>query len=88
MDEYLSTSSTHPVLLRVPKLYENMDEATVGEWLVQEGELVNEGQLIVELITDKRTEQIPTTKAGRLLSIIAREKSVVPVGYILAVIGQ
>jgi len=30
-------------LLKIPKLYENMDEATIGEWLVGEGDLVSAG---------------------------------------------
>ncbi|RMD76595.1 MAG: SDR family oxidoreductase [Lentisphaerae bacterium] len=76
------------VFLRVPKLYANMDEATIGEWLIEEGDTVETGQMVVELVTDKATEQLPVETSGKILKILAPEKSVVPVGYILAVVGE
>jgi 3-oxoacyl-[acyl-carrier protein] reductase len=75
-------------LFRLPKLYENMDEATVGEWLVAEGDSVADGQPLVELITDKTVLEYESPLAGTLLRIYAPTKSVVPIGYIMAAFGE
>ncbi len=78
---------TAPQVLRLPKLYENMDEATVGGWHVQVGEPVREGDVLVELITDKTVVEFESPIEGVLLAVYAPEKSTVPVGYAIAAIG-
>jgi pyruvate/2-oxoglutarate dehydrogenase complex dihydrolipoamide acyltransferase (E2) component len=77
-----------PTLFRLPKLYENMDEATVGEWFVTPGETVEKGQLLVELITDKTVLEYEAPETGTLLAVYAKPKSTVPIGYVLAAIGE
>ncbi len=74
-------------IFRLPKLYENMDEATVGAWFVKAGESVVKGRPLVEFITDKTVLEYESPYDGCLLEIFAPEKSVVPVGYILAAFG-
>lgn len=74
-------------LLRVPKLYENMDEATIGAWLAAPGQAVAAGQPVVELITDKTVMECEGPAAGVLLRQYATVKSVVPVGFVLAAFG-
>ena len=74
-------------LFRLPKLYENMEEATIGAWLVADGEPVTIGEALVELITDKTVLEFESTFSGTLLKTYAPVRSVVPIGYILAVIG-
>lgn len=73
---------------RLPKLYENMDEATVGQWLVPEGSTVQAGEPLVELITDKTVLEYESPISGALRKIVAPAKSVVPIGYILALFGE
>lgn len=43
---------------------------------------------MVEIITDKATFDLEAETEGRLKAIIAKEKSVVPVGYIIALAGE
>jgi len=74
-------------LLKVPKASENMDEATLGRWLKQEGEPVAEGEAVLELITDKAEFELPAEKKGILLKRYAAEHSILPVGFVLAAIG-
>lgn len=74
-------------IVELPKLYENMDEATVGPWLVTEGTAVKEGDQLVELITDKTVIDFESPASGVLLAIYAAEKSTVPLGYALCAIG-
>ena len=74
-------------IVELPKLYENMDEATVGPWQVQLGQHLKAGQFIVELITDKTVVEFESPVDGTLLRIYATEKSTVPHGYALYAIG-
>ncbi|MCX7805255.1 MAG: E3 binding domain-containing protein [Planctomycetota bacterium] len=75
------------VLVEMPKANENMTEGTVGRWLVAEGERVEVETMLVEIITDKAVFELPSPAAGVLLRQVAPERSVVPVGYVIAIIG-
>ncbi len=75
-------------ILRVPKLNENMEAAMVGPWAKVVGESVEQGDVLVELITDKAALELEAGESGVLRAATAAEKSTVPVGYALAVIAQ
>ena len=77
-----------PTIVYVPKLYENMDEATIGPWQLDVGRPVSAGVFMVELITDKMVTELDAPVDGVLLAAYATEKSTVPVGYALAAIGK
>lgn len=72
----------------IPKFDANIVEVTVGSWFVKEGTAVHKKESLVELITDKIAFEYEAPASGVLRKILAREKSVVPVGYILALIGD
>ncbi len=74
-------------IVELPKIYENMDEATIGPWQVAVGDTVKAGQFLVELITDKTVAEFEAPADGTLLAIYAQEKSTVPLGYALCAIG-
>lgn len=75
-------------LLRIAKFHESMHEAAIGPWRVAVGDTVAVGQPLVELITDKSVIELETPAAGVLLARFAPEKSVVPLGYVIAAIGN
>ena len=62
------------------------DEATVSFWYVEEDEEVEEGEDLVELITEKTTFNVTAPVSGRLLEILAQEGDVVKVGDIMAIL--
>ena len=62
------------------------DEAEVSFWYVEEGETLQEGQDLVELVTDKAAFTVPAPAAGKLKSILTREGDKVKVGQLMAVI--
>jgi pyruvate/2-oxoglutarate dehydrogenase complex dihydrolipoamide acyltransferase (E2) component len=72
----------------LPKWGVTMQEATVDEWLVSEGQQVQEGQLIVRVGTDKVDTEVEAPASGVLCSIRVREGEVAPVGAVLAVIDE
>ena len=67
----------------VPQLSISMEEAKVSRWLVEDGEPVRAGQLLVEVETDKATVEIEAPAAG-VLRIVAAEGAIVPVEGVLA----
>ncbi len=76
--------------IRIPQAFENMEEATIGRWLKREGDLLRNGEPLCELITEKTTFDLPVEHLSQpeyLRRIVAPEKSIVPVGYIIALAG-
>jgi pyruvate dehydrogenase E2 component (dihydrolipoamide acetyltransferase) len=72
----------------IPQAFENMEEATIGTWLKKEGDTVRNGDALCELITEKTTFDLPAEAEGILRRIVAPEKSIVPVGYIIGILGE
>lgn len=72
----------------LPKWGVTMQEATIEEWLVAEGQLVSEGQPIVRIGTDKVDTEVEAPAGGVLRSIVVAEGEVAPVGAVLAVIDE
>jgi 2-oxoglutarate dehydrogenase E2 component (dihydrolipoamide succinyltransferase) len=70
----------------LPAMGEGVIEATVNKWLVSMGTAVKEDDPLVEVATDKVDSEVPSPAEGTIISIIAREGSVVKVGDVLAVI--
>ena len=67
----------------VPQLSLSMEDAKVSRWLVEHGETVAAGQLVVELETDKATVEVEAPDAG-VLRIVAAEGEIVAVDGVLA----
>ncbi|MEW6743996.1 MAG: dihydrolipoamide acetyltransferase family protein [Planctomycetota bacterium] len=73
---------------KLPDIGEGVAEGEIVRWLVQEGAEVEEDQLLVEVMTDKATVEIPSPVAGTIVEIRAKEGATVPVGGVLVVIGE
>ena len=73
---------------KLPDLGEGVTEGEIDKWLVKEGDVVEEDDLIVEIITDKATAEIPSPWAGVVSKIHHAEGDVVPVGTVLISIGE
>ena len=76
------------VLIRFPKVAPGVEQAMVGAWRKSTGDAVTEGEGLVEIVTDKATFDLECEASGVLLSILAPEKSTIPVNYVLAVVGD
>lgn len=64
----------------IPSLGLTMEEATVIQWLKQEGDVVEKDEAILVIETDKATAEVPSPENGILGGIIANAGDVVPVG--------
>ena len=74
--------------LKMPQLGLTMEEGSVSKWLKQEGDTVKTGEAVVEITTDKLTNEVVSEHDGVLLKIVAQEGEDIPVKGLLAVIGQ
>jgi 2-oxoglutarate dehydrogenase E2 component (dihydrolipoamide succinyltransferase) len=72
----------------MPQMGESVVEGTVGKWLKQPGEFIQEYEPLVEVETDKVTSEVTASVSGTLLKIYIGEGLTVPAGTVLAMIGQ
>ncbi len=72
----------------MPEMGEGVIEGTISQWLKQEGEPVEEFEPILEIETDKVTTEATAEAAGTLLKIYVPQGQTVPVGAVLALIGE
>ena len=78
----MATKATVQVLM--PEMGESVTEGTVLEWLVGEGDAVEEGQTIVEVSTDKVDAEVPATADGVITKIHVGPDETIAVGKPLA----
>ncbi len=74
--------------LSMPRLSDTMEEGTLGRWLKQEGEVIQKGDVIAEIQTDKANMELEAFQTGVLERILVQEGETVPVGDPIAVIGS
>ncbi|WP_145048006.1 2-oxoglutarate dehydrogenase complex dihydrolipoyllysine-residue succinyltransferase [Paenibacillus xylanexedens] len=66
--------------IKVPAMGESITEGTVSKWLVKEGDTVNQGDVLLELETDKVNIEISAEESGVLEKIIRQEGDTVEIG--------
>jgi pyruvate dehydrogenase E2 component (dihydrolipoamide acetyltransferase) len=74
--------------ITMPKLGETVTEGTVGSWRKQVGDQIEFDDPLFEVSTDKVDSEIPSPYDGVLLEIVVPEGETVPVGTVLARIGE
>ena len=71
--------------IKIPNVGESVTEATVGEWFKKDGDFVELDEILVELETDKATQEFPAEAAGTL-KIMVDEGDTVLIGQVIATI--
>jgi pyruvate dehydrogenase E2 component (dihydrolipoamide acetyltransferase) len=74
--------------LLMPKLGMTMEEGTVVKWYKQVGDKVAEGEILLEILTDKVNMEVEAPAAGEVLALLAAEGDIVEVNKPIAFIGQ
>lgn len=74
--------------IEMPKLSDTMEEGVIAKWNVKEGDKVQSGDIIAEVETDKATMEVEVFDSGTILKIIVDEGDSVPLGGLMAVIGE
>jgi len=74
--------------IRVPALGESIVDAVIAKWLKHEGDAVQQGDVLVELETDKVNVEVNAEQSGVLQRVDKKEGDVVAVGDVLGLIGE
>ena len=74
--------------IRMPKMGDGMEEGTINIWLKKEGDHVTSGEPLAEVETDKANVEISSYETGVLSKIVVAVGQTVPVGEVIAVIGE
>ena len=72
----------------MPKLGVDMQEGEIIEWKKQEGDEVKEGDILLEIMSDKTNMEIEAEDSGVLLKIVKGNGQVVPVTEVIGYIGS
>ncbi|MFL8712737.1 dihydrolipoamide acetyltransferase family protein [Clostridioides sp. GD02377] len=74
--------------VKMPKFGLSMEDGTIGTWLIEEGNIVNKGDELLEIETDKITNTVEATEDGVLRKILFEEGEVVNCGEIICIIAD
>src|SRR5205823_601223 len=72
----------------MPKLSPTMEEGQLARWLKNEGDRVTTGEPLAEIDTDKATMEAQALTTGVLRKILVPAGSTVPLGQVIAIIGE
>ena len=73
--------------IRMPKMGDGMEEGTINAWLKKEGDMINNGDPIAEVESDKANVEITTYETGVLTKIVVQVGETVAVGEVIAIVG-
>ncbi len=72
----------------MPKAGSEMEEGEIVQWFKKEGDEVKEGDVLLEIVTDKVNMEIEAEASGTLLKILHKAGETVPVVETIAWIGK
>ncbi|MBJ8325882.1 dihydrolipoyl dehydrogenase [Streptococcus pacificus] len=72
----------------MPKLGVDMQEGEILEWKKQEGDEVKEGDILLEIMSDKTNMEIEAEDSGVLIKIVHGDGATVPVTEVIAYLGE
>ena len=76
----------HEVIM--PKLGLTMETGVIEKWLKKEGDKVESGEVLFEVMTDKVSLEVEAYHSGYLRKILKNEGEEVPVTEVIAYIGE
>lgn len=74
--------------VKLPQLGETVTEGTITKWFKKVGDAVALDEPLFEVSTDKVDTEVPSPIAGTLTEVRAKEGDTVPVGAVIAVVGD
>jgi len=71
----------------LPMLGQTMEEGTIIQWFKQEGDKVEKGEPLLEVMTDKVNMEVESPDSGILRRIIAQPDETIPIMAPIAILG-
>jgi len=75
-----------PIAVTAPQMGESVLEGTIGKWHKKVGDKIQRDDILVEILTDKVTVEVPSAFSGVLGRIMVTEGEVVKVGQAMALL--
>lgn len=82
------TESIMAVEIKVPSAGESVSRVLVGRWLKKEGDFVAADEKILEVETDKASQEILAPAAGKIVKLMKKEGDSANIGDVLAVLDE
>ena len=74
-------------IVNMPRFKDTMEEGVVATWLKKVGDKVSEGDILVEIETDKATMEVEAVDEGKVAKLIVEEgTSNIPVNSTIAIL--
>ena len=70
----------------MPKMGESITEGIIINWMVAEGDSFEEGDILLEVATDKVDNEVPAPASGKMVAHKFKNGDVVPVGEVIAIL--
>ena len=74
--------------IKMPKMGLTMEYGTIIRWHKKEGDRVEKGEVILEIMTDKVNLEVESYEEGYLAKIIKKEDEEVPIGETIGLINE
>jgi glutaconyl-CoA/methylmalonyl-CoA decarboxylase subunit gamma len=74
-------------IIMMPKWGLTMEEGTIAEWMVGEGETVKQGDVLCVVETEKTCVELPSPYAGIVARVLVDDGEVVEVGAPILIIA-
>lgn len=74
-------------LIKMPKLSDTMEEGVILKWLRKEGDKIKQGEILVEIQSDKADMELEAYDSGVVRKIFVPEGGKSPIGGLIAIIG-
>ncbi len=74
--------------VKIPEFSESISEGSIGAWIKNIGDVVNAGETIVEVETDKVVLEIPAPANGKIIKILKQENDVVNSQELVAILEE
>jgi len=74
--------------IKMPKFGLTMESGFIEKWFKKEGEKIKDGEPLLEVSSEKITNEVVSPVSGTLLKIIGKGKEEIKVGTVIAIIGE
>lgn len=86
MSKKEKTSTSEEVQFKLPKMGESITEGTILNWVIKTGDTFEEGDILVEVGTDKVDNEVPAPFSGKLIETKYEAQDVVKIGEVIAIL--
>lgn len=74
--------------IKMPKLGQNIDELKLLKWCIKVGDIINKGDILCEVETDKVNIGVESFESGKVLELYAKPDTFISTGETIAILEK